>query len=197
MKTTISLLLLALLSITLLLTGCASLFPGFNTAEAQAIAEKRQAELQATADRVDQLEGAVREARDAYEKARREGDEKAIIAAGQVLAAKLGELDLGKQDLDSARNAFDSAVQDFKDAKGAGEYLNVILGSLGGILGAFGIGVPVARGMVKRRDEALSITAASADALPEDALLKFKAAQAAGFAGVPGAQKVLNKARGK
>lgn len=176
-----------------LLGGC-GLIPGFSTKEAQAIAEKRQQELQPVADRLTQIEAAVIEARDAYEEAQRKGDEKAIQEAGQVLLARLGQLDLAKDDWDNAQNAFKSAVKDFQDAKSTADYLEFFVGSLGGILGMFGIGVP----MVKRRNDALAITAASIDtALDDKSAGAFKAAQVDAFKSNPGALKALNKARGK
>jgi hypothetical protein len=175
------------------LGGC-GLIPGFDSSKAQAIAEKRSSELQEIADKVAGIELAVIDARDAYEEAQRTGDEKAIFQAGQVLIQKIAEQDLSKEDLKNAQKAAESAIQDFKDAKGAGGYLNVVLGSIGGILSMLGIGVP----QIQKRDDALAITAASIDtALDDKSAGAFKAAQVDAFKSNPGALKALNKARGK
>jgi len=161
----------------LLVSGC-GLIPGFSTADAQAIAEKREAELQSTIDRVNELEAAMVEAREAYEAAQRSGDEKAILEAGQVLIARIGAMELGKDDLNNARSAAQSALQDLKDANSTADYLEFFLGSLGGILGAFGIGVPGVRRMTASRDEALAVTAANVKSVMGDKDMElFKARQ--------------------
>lgn len=175
------------------LGGC-GLIPGFDSSKAQAIAEKRSSELQEIADKVAGIELAVIDARDAYEEAQRTGDERAIFQAGQVLIQKLAEQDLSEEDLKNAQKAAEGAIQDFKDAKGAGGYLNVVIGSIGGILSMFGIGVPA----IRRRDDALAITAANIDtALDDKSAGAFKAAQVDAFKGNPGALKALKRARGK
>lgn len=175
----------------MLLGGC-GLIPGYDPSQAQAIAEKRQAELEPLADRLAGIEAAVVEARDAYAEAERKGDAKAIQEAGQVLLARLAEQDFAKEDWDNAVTAYKGAVQDFKDAKGAGGYLNVIVGTLGGILSMFGIGAP----MIRRRDEALSVTSSNIDNVLEPGSLEvFKARQRETLS--TGAKKILSKARGK
>ena len=173
-------------------SGC--ILPGFNVAEANAIAAKQQEQLGETAAKVKQLEQAVIEARDAYEEAQRSGDAEAIFAAGQVLFAKVREMELGQEDLDRVKKAAETAMQDLRDAESAADYLEFFSGTALGLLGMFGLSTPGRN----RSTGALSKTAAHAKAVfgdDEDKWNEFLNLQAKGLS--TGEANVLNKARGK
>lgn len=177
-------------------SGCSLL--GYDSGEAERIAQKRQDELQASYDRVKEIDAAVADLREKYEQAELAGDTEAILKFGRELALKLKELDLSKDDLADAENAFNGAVEDWENAQKTGNYLEFFVGS---ILGIFGLGVPggfAAKKMVGNRNDALRTTAANVEASFSDnpeRLTAFKQRQSAAL--TTSAAKVLNKARGK
>jgi len=183
--------LLALLIGSLCVTGCASIAEalGLNLDEIETAANESAARIQPLGDKLDKLTREVVALSEQAEIAREKGDVKAYADLLAKATAAAREVDLTKRDWDLARAAFEADAKRYSDAKSANGYVKAVAGSLGTILGMFGIGVP----MLRRREEALRVTAANA----EDAFgtgegwAHFTERQAAALS--PAARAVLRK----
>lgn len=138
----------------LMLSGCALFGPSVE--KAQQVAEQRQAEMDAA---VANFKAAEKELTDVLAKldAAIKADDKSEIERLTLLAqAVAGKYEATKEAAESAQGLFNSAVQDFKDAKSASDYVGTVLGwlsiGLNAVLGTGATGLALAS---KRKGEAL------------------------------------------
>lgn len=138
----------------LMFSGCALFGPSVE--KAQQVAEQRQAEMDAA---VANFKAAEKELTDVLKKldAAIKADDKTEIERLTLLAqAVAGKYEATKEAAESAQGLFNSAVQDFKDAKSASDYVGTVLGwlsiGLNAVLGTGATGLALAS---KRKGEAL------------------------------------------
>lgn len=136
-------------------SGCQALF-GPSVEKAQEIAEKRQEEVDVA---VKNLAAAEKELLDVLSKldAAIKADDKNEIQRLTLLAQSVaGKYEATKEAAESAKGLFESAVQDFKDAKSTSDYLGTVLGWLSmGLNAVLGVGVAGTTISGRRKGEAL------------------------------------------
>jgi hypothetical protein len=186
--------------IPLAMTGCALFGPSVE--KAQEIAERRQLEMDKAVSDLRAAETELKDLLAQYDAAVKADDKTTAEKLVLLINAAMGKKEAAEKVAESSSKLFEGAVQDFKDAKSASDYIGTVLGWLGmafttviGGTGATALAVKNARSQ-----RALSITSASAEkALPDDnpAGKSFRTYQLDAFKNDGGALKALKKARGK
>lgn len=181
-----------------LLTGC-SLF-GPSVEKAQEVAEKRQTEFDAAVDAFKAAEAELTDVLTRLDQAIKDDDADAVQKLTTLAQAASIKYEATKQAAISAEDLFQSAVQDFKDAKSTSDYLGTILGWLGmGVTAVLGGGGTVGAliGRARAREAVAGTTAAlekvKAAPRPEDAWPSAKADLQATLS--LGALKTIDKLR--
>jgi hypothetical protein len=181
--------LLLLLLFPLMLGGCA-LLDG-SVRKAHELAELRQGEMNAAYDawrratvRAETLQSRLTGIQLELEEARKKGNKNEIAALLLQLEALKGQIPDVQADVEAAQEAFKAsekllgvAVQDFKDAQSASDYIGTVLGWLLALVGAGGVGVQTLgkRKLAEGLDTTFRNTAKALTPEQLDALKKLQA----------------------
>lgn len=120
------------------LTGCGLFGPSVQ--KAQEIAEQRQDEVNRAVAAFEKAEKDLADVVSKYEAAVSAGDTTAAQQLAIAVKEAIARYASAKEVVDSSKAVFEAAVQDFKNAKSASDYVGTVLGWLGMLFGAGGIG---------------------------------------------------------
>lgn len=144
-----------------LLPGCAGLF-GPSVEKAQEIAEARQDEFDKAVGNFLKAEKDLNEVAAQLDQAIRDNDATAIEKLRTAVQAASAKYESAKNAAKSAESLFNAAVQDFKDAKSASDYVGTVLGwlsmGLNAVLGTGAAGALVGR--ARAREAVKGVTGA-------------------------------------
>lgn len=146
---------------TIMLPGCAGLF-GPSVEKAQEIADARQDEFDKAVENFLKAEKDLNEVAAQLDQAIRDNDATAIEKLRIAVQAASAKYKGAKNAAKSAESLFNSAVQDFKDAESASDYIGTVLSWLSmGLNAVLGTGAAAALvGRARAREAVEGVTAA-------------------------------------
>lgn len=158
MKTTLALIICA---IAIFALPACSLLQG-SADKAREVAEKREAEFNEAVDAFVAAEAELKEVLAALDQAIKDDDKGAIEKLTAAAQAANAKYDATRRAAESAEDLFQSAVDDFKEAKSAEDYVGTVLGWLSlGLNAVLGTGAAGAFAGRARAREALKGTTAA------------------------------------